>query len=162
MVQRQRSSVSPAGESSVPYTSCRSPWEDMLFPSAGRNTSSMISTVRDPETRDNVNATFSLTSQSVSSTYRVNDLKTELSNQLSQIQRNYVGWKIWQADSRQLLKSDGVYNAYRGVTYDDTVIRGIVHVALVNRSVVTLSFSAPGYYNTSYQRVYNRIRSTIE
>ena len=118
--------------------------------------------IRDPETRDNVNATFSLTSQSVSSTYRVNDLKTELSNQLSQIQRNYVGWKIWQADSRQLLKSDGVYNAYRGVTYDDTVIRGIVHVALVNRSVVTLSFSAPGYYNTSYQRVYNRIRSTIE
>ncbi len=118
--------------------------------------------IRDPEMRDNVYATFTMTTKSVSSSYRASDLKAELSEQLSQIQRNYVGWKIWQADSRPLLKSDGVYNAYRGVTYDDTVVRGLVHVALVNRNVVTLSFSAPGYYNTSYQRVYNKMRNTIE
>ena len=48
------------------------------------------------------------------------------------------------------------------MTYDGTVVRGLVHVALVNKNVVTLSFSAPGYYNTSYQRVYNRMRNTIE
>ena len=118
--------------------------------------------IRDPEMRDNVYATFTMTTKSVSSSYRASDLKAELSEQLSQIQRNYVGWKIWQADSRPLLKSDGVYNAYRGVTYDDTVVRGLVHVALVNRNVVTLSFSAPGYYNTSYQRVYNKMRNTNE
>ena len=118
--------------------------------------------MRDPVMRDNVYATFSLTAQSVSSSYRLSDLKNELSNQLSQIQRNYVGWRIWTPDSRPLLKSDGYFNAYRGVSYDDTVVRGLVHVALVNKSVVTLSFSAPGYYNTSYQRVYNKMRSTIE
>ena len=118
--------------------------------------------VRDPEMRDNANAVFSLTRQGVSASYRVNDLKAELTNQLNQIQRNYVGWRIWQADKRSLLKSDGYYNAYRGVTYDDTLVRGIVHVALVNRDVVTLSFSAPGYYNTSYQRVYNKMRNTIQ
>ncbi len=118
--------------------------------------------MRDPETRDNVNATFTLTSQNVSSSYRASELRTELSNQLSQIQRNYVGWRIWTADSRQLLKSEGVYNAYRGVMYDETIVRGIVHVALVGNRVITLSFSAPGYYNNSYQRVYNRIRNTIQ
>ena len=118
--------------------------------------------IRDPETREKVNAVFTLTSQNVSSSYRANDLKTELSNQLTQIQRNYVGWRIWQADSRKLLKSQGYYNAYRGVTYDDTVVRGLVHVALVDRKVVTLMYSAPGNYNNSYQRVYNRIRNTIE
>ena len=118
--------------------------------------------IRDPEMRDNVNGVISLTKKSVASSYRVNDLKSELTSQLNEIQRNYVGWRIWTADKRQLLKSDGFYNAYRGVTYDDTVVRGLVHVALVNRDVVTLSFTAPGYYNTSYQRVYNRIRSTIE
>ncbi len=118
--------------------------------------------IRDPEMHDKVFATFSLTSQNVSSSYRVNDLKNELTNQLNQIQRNYVGWRIWTADKRQLLKSDGYFNAYRGVTYDDTVVRGLVHVALVNRSVDTLSSSAPGYYNTSYQRVYNRMRNSIE
>ena len=118
--------------------------------------------IRDPEMRDNVNASFSLTAQSVSSSYRLNDLKTELSNQLSQIQRNYVGWRIWTADSRPLLKADGFFNAYRGVTYDDTIVRGLVHVALVDNRVLTLSFSAPGYYNTSYQRVYNQMRNTIK
>ena len=118
--------------------------------------------LRDPETRDGVNAVFTLTSQSVSSTYRMTDLRNELSNQLSQIQRNYVGWRVWTADSRKLLKGDGYYNAYRGVTYDDTIVRGLVHVALVDRKVVTLSYSAPGYYNNSYQRVYNKIRNTIQ
>ncbi len=118
--------------------------------------------MRDPVMRDNVNATFTLTSQNVSSSYRVNDLKSELTNRLNEIQRNYVGWRIWTADKRALLKSDGFFNAYRGEAYDGTVVRGLVHVALVNRSVVTLSFSAPGYYNTSYQRVYNKMRSTIE
>ena len=82
--------------------------------------------------------------------------------QLSQIQRNYVGWRIWTPDSRQLLKSDGVYNAYRGVAYDGTIVRGLVHVALVGQRVVTLSFSAPGNFNNSYQRVYNKMRNTIQ
>ena len=118
--------------------------------------------IRDPNMYENVNAQFSLTSQSVSSSYRVSDLRTELSNQLSQIQRNYVGWRIWTPDSRQLLKSDGVYNAYRGVAYDGTIVRGLVHVALVGQRVVTLSFSAPGNFNNSYQRVYNKMRNTIQ
>ena len=118
--------------------------------------------IRDPVMRDKVNATFTLTSQNVSSSYRVNDLKSELTNRLNEIQRNYAVWRIWTADKRALLKSDGFFNAYRGEAYDGTVVRGLVHVALVNRSVVTLSFSAPGYYNTSYQRVYNKMRSTIE
>ena len=118
--------------------------------------------ISDPEARDGVNAVFTMTSQTVSSAYRATELKTELSNRLKDIQRNYVGWQIWQADKRQLLKSDGYYNAYRGVSYDGTVVRGLVHVALVDRKLIVLSYSAPGYYNNSYQRVYNRIRNTIE
>jgi len=118
--------------------------------------------IRDPETRDNVNGTISLSRTSVSATYRANDLKSELTNRLNDIQRHYVGWQIWNADERKLLGGDGIYNIYRGTAYDGTLVRGLVHLALVDRYMVCLQFSAPGQYNTSYQRVYNKIRQTIK
>ena len=119
-------------------------------------------TLTDPTMRDNVNGQIMLTAQNVSASYKASELRGELSNQLTQLQRNYVGWKIWTADNRKLLQSEGVYNAYRGERYDGTAVRGIVHVALVNKKVVTLSFAAPADYNTSYQRVYNQVRNTIK
>ena len=118
--------------------------------------------LRDPVMRDNVKGQIMLTAQTVPSTYRANDLRSELSNQLTQLQRNYVQWRVWTPDSRALLGGSGVYNAYRGETYDGTAVRGIVHVALLDRKVVTLSFSAPADYNTSYQRVYNYVRGHIK
>ena len=118
--------------------------------------------LRDPVMRDNVNGQIMLTAQTVPATYKASELRGELSNQLTQLQRNYVQWRIWTPDSRSLLGGSGVYNAYRGETYDGTAVRGIVHVALLDRKLVTLSFSAPADYNTSYQRVYNYVRNHIK
>ncbi len=118
--------------------------------------------IRDPEVHDNVEGTISLTRTDVSTSFRASDLRGELTKQLNDIQRHYLHWQIWKADSRKLLNSDGIYNIYRGETYGGTVVRGLVHLALVNRSLIALQFTAPAEYNTSYQRVYNKIRQTIK
>ena len=116
----------------------------------------------DPEIRDGVNAQFIITVSRVDSGYRVNQLKTELNNQLNDLKRNYVTFNPASATSRALLKYDGFYNTYRGVTYDGTIVRGLVHLCLAERRIVSLSFMASGWYNTSYTRVYNRIKNTIK
>ncbi|MBQ8081062.1 MAG: hypothetical protein IJ240_04095 [Clostridia bacterium] len=119
-------------------------------------------TLTDPVEREGVNGSVSITVTPVSSGYKLSDVKTELSNQLKSIQRNYVTWRIWTADSRKMLDSDGYFNTYRGETYDGTVVRGLVHIALVNNSLVMLQFKAPGWYNSSYQRVYNTMRNSLK
>lgn len=116
----------------------------------------------DPETRDGVNGQITITVQRVDSGYRVNQLRTELNNQLSEIKRNYVEFSQATMTARPLLKYDGYYNTYRGVTYDGIIVRGLTHLCLAERRIVTLSFRASGWYNTSYTRVYNRIKNTIK
>ena len=115
-----------------------------------------------PETRDGVNGQITITVQKVDSGYRVNQLRTELNNQLSEIKRNYVEFSQATMTGRPLLKYDGYYNTYRGVTYDGIIVRGLMHMCLAERRIVTLSFRASGWYNTSYTRVYNRIKNTIK
>ena len=116
----------------------------------------------DPETRDGVNGQIMITVNRVDSGYKVNQLRGELGNQLNELKRNYVTFNPASSTARELLKHDGFYNTYRGVTYDGIVVRGLVHVCLAERRIVTLSFKAPGWYNTSYTRVYNRIKNTIK
>ena len=116
----------------------------------------------DPETRDGVNGQITITVQKVDSGYRVNQLRSELNNQLSEIKRNYVEFSQATMTGRPLLKYDGYYNTYRGVTYDGIIVRGLMHMCLAERRIVTLSFRASGWYNTSYTRVYNRIKNTIK
>ena len=116
----------------------------------------------DPETRDGVNGQIMITVNRVDSGYKVNQLRGELANQLNELKRNYVTFNPASSTSRELLKHDGFYNTYRGVTYDGIVVRGLVHVCLAERRIITLSFKAPGWYNTSYTRVYNRIKNTIK
>ncbi len=116
----------------------------------------------DPETRDGVNGQIMITVNRVDSGYKVNQLRGELGNQLNELKRNYVTFNPASSTARELLKHDGFYNTYRGVTYDGIVVRGLVHVCLAERRIITLSFKAPGWYNTSYTRVYNRIKNTIK
>ena len=116
----------------------------------------------DPETRDGVNGQIIITVQKVDSGYKVNQLKTELNNQLDDLKRNYVEFRPATMAARSLLKYDGFYNTYRGVTYDGIIVRGLVHVCLAERRIITLSFKASGWYNTSYTRVYNRVKNTIK
>lgn len=116
----------------------------------------------DPETRDGVNGQLIITVARVDSGYKVNQLKSELTNQLNEIKRNYVEWRIWSPDSRKLMNYDGFYNRYRGVTYDGVVVRGLIHVCLSERRIITLSYKASGYYDTSYSRMYNRVKNSFK
>ena len=116
----------------------------------------------DPETRDGVNGQIILTISQVDSGYKINQVKSELTNQLNDRKRNYVEWRIWTADSRKLMDNDGYYNTYRGVSYDGTIVRGLIHIALSGRRLIRLEFVAPGWYNNSYTRVYNRVKNTMK
>ena len=118
--------------------------------------------ITDPEERDGVNGQIILTYSQVDSSYRTTQIKTQLAAQLEELKRNYVKWQVWTAAERKLLGYDGYYNTYRGEAYDGTIVRGLVHICLAERRLVTLSMKAPGWYNNSYTRVYNRIKNTIK
>ena len=116
----------------------------------------------DPETRDGVNAQIIITVSRVDSGYKLNQVKTELNNQLNDLKRGYVQWQIWSTAARKLMNYDGYYNIYRGETYDGTLVRGLIHIALAERRLISLSFKASGYYNNSYTRVYNHVKNTMK
>ena len=57
----------------------------------------------------------------------------------------------------------GYYNNYRGVMSDGTIVRGRVHMAIIgNNKLLTLHITCPGWYNSSYMKIYDNIYSSIK
>ncbi len=119
-------------------------------------------TVTDPEKLDNYQAFMSVKITPVAASYKLADVKTDVKAMLSELGKyNYEDWSVTSVSARTLLKKDGYYADYRGVQYDGTIVRGRVHIALLDgNKIVTLHLSAPGWFNTSYQKVYQRFRDT--
>ncbi|MBQ4638985.1 MAG: hypothetical protein IJB69_00490 [Clostridia bacterium] len=117
----------------------------------------------DPNTYDNVQGTLTVSITSVSSDYKLANVKQTLSDELEEISRNYTEWKTYQADSRTLMGKDGYYNNYRGVMVDGNVVRGRVMVALLdNNRIITVDMAAPGWYNESYMTILGHFRDTLQ
>ena len=117
----------------------------------------------DPNTYDNVNASLTVSVTTVASSYGINDLKTDLENELAAIgQYNYTTWSPTPLESRTLVGGDGYYSSYRGVLYDGTIVRGRVHMAIIpgNRRI-TVTLNCPGWFNSSYTKVYTNFRNTV-
>lgn len=116
----------------------------------------------DPNTYDNVQASLYVSITSVSSDYKLSNVKQTLSETLSDLSRSYATWEIRQAASRTLLKKDGYYNNYTGVMVDGTEVRGRVMIALLdNDRIITVILTAPGGYNESYLNVLTHFRDTL-
>lgn len=118
--------------------------------------------IRDPETLDDYQAFMSVEVSPVAGTYKLADVKTDVKALLSELgQYNYEEWDVTSTSARTLFKKDGYYADYRGVMYNGTIVRGRVHIALLDgNKIVTVHLSCPGWYNTSYQKVYQRFRET--
>ena len=61
------------------------------------------------------------------------------------------------------MNGTGYYNNYRGVLADGTIVRGRVHMAIISDSQrLTLHISCPGWFNSSYMKIYDAIHSSIK
>lgn len=113
--------------------------------------------------KDNSPVEISLSMSPVQSGYKADSIKGDLVAKLKDMGSvNYEKWESTSLNRRTLLGKDGYYGNYRGVMFDGTVVRGRVHMALVDGQLLTLHVSCPGWYNSDYMNVYARIRNTLK
>ena len=112
--------------------------------------------------KDNYAATISLQIVPINSGYDVNDLKTDLRNFLLNEKTKYDSWESYSASSKTLMGQKGYYNNYRASLVDGTIVRGRVHMAMISKTeLLVLHVSCPGWFNTSYMKIYDQIRDTL-
>ncbi len=115
--------------------------------------------------KDNYSVVFTLSRNAVTNAYNLNNLRTDLRTFAADLGKvNYQEWRVSDTAQRTLLGKQGYYITYRGVQYDGTIVRGRVHMSLLdNNRVLTLHYTGPGEYNTDYSdNVFTRIRSTLK
>ncbi len=118
--------------------------------------------IQDPTERDNKRATLTITVAPVASNYSMSAVKEDLGNTLKNLQKSYVEWQNMISDKRTLMEAEGYYNTYRGVMYDGTIVRGLVHIVAENGKEYTVHLEAPGWFNSSYLKVYTKLRNTLK
>ncbi len=113
--------------------------------------------------KDNYPCTITLEITGITKNYSVADVKTSLSRYLAAEGEQYDTWETMQAASKTLMNGKGYYNNYRGVLSDGTIVRGRVHMAIISDSqLLTLHISCPGWFNSSYMKIYDQIHSSIK
>lgn len=119
----------------------------------------------DPNAYDGVNATMTIRIVSVPATYKLSDVRTEVTNMLKDIgQYNFSSFSKTELATRTLLKKDGYYADYHGTYYDGTSVQGRVMVALLdNNRIITLHMVCDyGYFHSDYKGVVNHFRDTVK
>ena len=122
-------------------------------------------TLINPNELDGTNATLTVRVYSVASSYKLNDVKTDLRNMLKELgQYNFASWKPTNIDSRKIMQKDGFYANYEGVYTNGTAIYGRVMMALLdNNQVIVIHLMCPnGYFNSSYKAVIEHARDTMK
>lgn len=115
--------------------------------------------------KDNYSVVFTFSRTSVTNTYNLNNLRSDLRAFAADLGKvNYQEWRVSDTAERTLLGKPGYYITYRGVLPDGTIVRGRVHMALLdNNRVLSIHYTGPGEYNTDYSNnVFARIRSTLK
>lgn len=113
--------------------------------------------------KDNYAANITLQITPITSNYDLADVKTELSNYLKNEKTKYESFETYTAASKKLMGKNGYYNNYRAEMPDGTIVRGRVHMAIISETeLLTLHISCPGWFNTSYMKVYDQIRDTLQ
>lgn len=120
--------------------------------------------ITDPVMRDGYQGSITIIISSKPNTFKTADIKDELNTFIAGLHRtNFNEWKTEKPSDRKLMGKAGYYTTYRGVRYDDVIIRGRVHMSLLDGGrLLTVHLSAPGWYNESYTNVYYKVRDTIK
>lgn len=113
--------------------------------------------------KDNYPCTITLEVTGITKTFSTADVKTALARYLANEGTQYETWETMQPASKTLMEGKGYYNNYRGVLADGTIVRGRVHMAIINDSqMLTLHLSCPGWYNSSYMKIFEQIQKSIK
>ncbi|NLX83791.1 MAG: hypothetical protein GXZ04_08300 [Clostridiales bacterium] len=115
--------------------------------------------------KDNYSVVFTFSKSAVNTGYTLNNLKADLKTFAADLGKvNYQKWSVSNIAERTLLGKPGCYVTYRGVQYDGTIVRGRVHMAILdNNRVLAIHYTGPGEYNMDYSNnVFTRIRSTLK
>lgn len=114
--------------------------------------------------KDNFSAQFVLQTSNVTGNYSANNVKQDVRTYVTDLGKvNYKDWRLYDTAERTLMGKTGYYVNYRGVMHDGTVVRGRVHMALLdNNRLLMLHFSCPANFNSDYTKVYSHIRDTIK
>lgn len=115
--------------------------------------------------KDGYSCVITLQISSVTSNYKIDDVKTDLKKYLENLDAagNYNTWQTYTAASKTLMGGKGWYNNYRAEMSGDMVIRGRVHMALISENkLLTLHITCPGWYNSSFMKVYDQIRDSLK
>ncbi|MGI6690172.1 MAG: hypothetical protein ACOX63_04905 [Christensenellales bacterium] len=114
--------------------------------------------------KDNYSVQITLSISPVTSSYKSIDAKRDLQAKLAEMGKvNYKSWEPTYTAERTLLNKKGHYANYRGVLLDDTIVRGRVHMALLdNNRLFTIHISYPGWYSEDYIKVFTHIRNTLK
>ena len=124
-----------------------------------------IVTLRQPEREilDNYRAFLSIEVRSVGSTLTRNDMRTQVNGIFDTLRSEYITWEPKVAAERTLFGQPGMYNDYRGILPDGTIVRGRVHVCSINKKTVTVHLSCPAGFNEDYMgNVYVKMRATLK
>ncbi len=121
--------------------------------------------LKEPEglVKDNYPVQITFQQSSEASNYNIENLKRDLRAKLKDLGAvNYTKWQPTDISRRSLLGKDGYYANYRGVLFDGTIVRGRIHMAIVDGKLLTFNLSCPGWYNSDYMEVYTHIRNTLK
>lgn len=123
-----------------------------------------VLTEPEEQKKDNVSVVFTFNISTVVNNYNKNNIRTDVRSYATDLGKvNYKEWRLYDTAERTLLNKPGYYVNYRGVMHDGTIVRGRVHMALLdNNRLLTLNFVCPGEYNSDYTGVYTHIRSTLK
>lgn len=114
--------------------------------------------------KDNYSVQFTFTISPASANYTAGNLRTDVRAFAADLGKvNYRQWRVSETAERTLMGKPGYYVTYRGEMHDGTIVRGRVHMALLdNRRILTIHYTGPGEYNSDYTDVFYRIRSTLK
>ena len=113
--------------------------------------------------KDNIQTVITLSVTPVNNSYKIGNLRSDLKAKLVEMGAvNYSKWETTNISSRTFINKEGYYGNYRGVLLDGRILRGRIHMALLDSKLFTINISYSGYYNTDYIGVYTHIRNTIK
>ena len=113
--------------------------------------------------KDNYPCVVVLEVSSITKNHTTADVKNDLARYLQNESKQYDTWEAYQAASTTMLGQKGYYNNYRGVLADGTIVRGRVCMVIMgDNQLLTLHVSCPGWYNSSYMKIFDQVRKTIK
>ena len=119
-------------------------------------------TITNPSTNTDYQASLTVETSDVSSALTKTQLKTEVTNRLSNMKGNFYSFSSTKTAERTLLDKDGVYADYTATLSSGVKIKGRIHVACVNKVLYVMHMVCPeGYFETYKDTVYARFRHTV-